>query len=917
MWNIGALAFVEPWVLLALATLPVLWWLLRQTPPAPQRIRFPAIRLLFDLVPREETPHRTPLWLILFRMLLAGLLIVALAHPLINPARELPGRGPLLLVIDDGWAAAARWQTRLQALGDLLDRAERERRSVLLLTTAPRADGQRIAVSELLAPADARRLVQAMAPQPWPTDRAAALAAIDRLQAPDGINVVWLSDGIADRAEDAGPALAARLQRLGSLTVMREPAEDLPLLLLPPASEPAAIELRLRRAAASGPRTIALRATGAEGRLVTREEIRIAAGDRQISHRLQLPAELRNRITRLAIESEDSAGATVLLDDSWRRRPVGLVSGAKELETQPLLGDLYYLHRALEPFSEIREGSVETLLQGKLAVLVLADIGTLTPEQIERLTVWVEQGGVLLRFAGNWLAQKSDPLLPVQLRGTDRAMGGAMSWEQPLQLSPFPASSPFAGLPIPPDVTVRRQVLAEPEIDLGEKTWARLADGTPLVTADRRGDGWVVLVHTTANADWSTLALSGLFVEFLQRMVGLAEGVADTTGDEPLPPLETLDGFGRLGPPPPVAVAALPDAIARGDIGPQHPPGYYGRSEMRRALNLATGIAELTTLGALPAGVTTTDYARSGESDLKPWLLAGVLALFIADMLIALALRGLLRPRRAAKRIAGTAALLCLLLPGVAGAQTAADDAPDATAIAATSQTHLAYVRTGIPDVDATSRAGLQGLTYLLNDRTAIEAGQPIGVDVETDELAFFALLYWPISPSQPALTDAALARINNYLRNGGTILFDTLDQDAGRAANPGAAGPGIGRLRELARGLDIPPLVPVPPDHVLTKAFYLMQEFPGRWPDGQVWVEQGEDRVNDGVSSVILGGNDWASAWAVDDSGRAMFAVVPGGERQREMAYRFGVNLVMYALTGNYKSDQVHVPAILERLGQ
>jgi uncharacterized protein DUF4159 len=110
---------------------------------------------------------------------------------------------------------------------------------------------------------------------------------------------------------------------------------------------------------------------------------------------------------------------------------------------------------------------------------------------------------------------------------------------------------------------------------------------------------------------------------------------------------------------------------------------------------------------------------------------------------------------------------------------------------------------------------------------------------------------------------------------------------------------------------------VPVPPDHVLTKSFYLLHEFPGRWNTGQVWVEPVEDRVNDGVASVIVGSNDWAGAWAVDGQGRPAFAVVPGGEPQREMALRFGVNLVMYVLTGNYKTDLVHVPAILERLGQ
>ena len=108
-----------------------------------------------------------------------------------------------------------------------------------------------------------------------------------------------------------------------------------------------------------------------------------------------------------------------------------------------------------------------------------------------------------------------------------------------------------------------------------------------------------------------------------------------------------------------------------------------------------------------------------------------------------------------------------------------------------------------------------------------------------------------------------------------------------------------------------------MPRDHVLTKAFYLLSDFPGRWTGAAVWVERRGGRHNDGVSSVIIGANDWAAAWAVDAFGTAQFPVVPGGELQREMAYRFGVNWVMYALTGNYKTDQVHVPAIIERLGQ
>ena len=147
----------------------------------------------------------------------------------------------------------------------------------------------------------------------------------------------------------------------------------------------------------------------------------------------------------------------------------------------------------------------------------------------------------------------------------------------------------------------------------------------------------------------------------------------------------------------------------------------------------------------------------------------------------------------------------------------------------------------------------------------------------------------------------------------GGIIVIDTRDAGSGAGFAPGADE----ALRRVARGLSIPALAPLTAEHVLARAFYLLPEFPGRFSGETVWVQRDQDRANDSVSPVIIGGNDWASAWAVDSAGRNPYAVIPGGQRQRVLAYRFGVNLVMYALTGNYKGDQVHVPSILQRLGQ
>jgi hypothetical protein len=134
--------------------------------------------------------------------------------------------------------------------------------------------------------------------------------------------------------------------------------------------------------------------------------------------------------------------------------------------------------------------------------------------------------------------------------------------------------------------------------------------------------------------------------------------------------------------------------------------------------------------------------------------------------------------------------------------------------------------------------------------------------------------------------------------------------------------------LRAILSSLDIPELEPVPRDHVLTKTFFLLADFPGRFTTGRLWVEAlpAEDnddierrpaRAGDGVSSILITSNDLAGAWAMRVDGQPMLPLVPGEPRQREFAFRAGVNIVMYATTGNYKADQVHIPALLERLGQ
>lgn len=907
----GGLAFASPWLLVALVALPVLWWLLRLTPPSPKLIPFPAIRLLFGLTPKEETPHRTPWWLILLRLAIAALLIVGLSHPLWNAAQPFARSGPLLLVVDDGWAAGPGWGERQALAEDLISEADREHRSVALLATAPQANGQLRPLS-LLSAGQAAAQMAALQPSPWPVDRAKALAALQAAEFAKDLNIVWLSDGVAGQKSDDDRALYDALGKRGQLTLMDDGAGAVPILMQPAEISAQGLNVRAVRAAAGAPQRINVRVLDRDSHSLGLVSLDFAADQTAATQKVELPIELRSRASQLVIEGSRSAGSVSLLDDSGGRKPIGVITDNATLGSQPLLGEIYYIQRALAPGNEVRIGDLATLSAQPISMMILPDQTALTQPERDDLMKWVERGGMLVRFAGERLSgTPDDTLLPVRLRQGDRVLGGALSWAQPTTLSAFPTNSPFAGLAVPKDVHVSRQVLAEPSIDLGNKTWARLADGTPLVTGAKTGQGYLVLFHVSANAEWSDLALSGLFVEMLDRLVDLAAGAPAAQADAttPLPPVSILDGFGRLGSVPAGAMPITAGDLDKGVVGPQHPPGFYGESKARHALNLSSVVKVLR-----PLGLAAQPLARAHTVDFKPWLLAAAFLLLIGDLLIALALRGLLIRPQVRGGAAATAAMLLAVLM-LAAPRAHAEPMSDKDIIAATASAHLAYVRTGAPEVDATSKAGLKGLTEVLLQRTSADVGDPVGLDLETDDLTFYPLIYWPVTDAQRQPSEAAITKLNKYLASGGLIFFDTADQNV--AGLSGGAGPGAARLQELTQGLDVPPLVPIPADHVLTRAFYLLKDFPGRWIGGSLWVEAANSRINDGVATVVVGSNDYASAWAIDDYGQPLYPVTPGGERQREMAYRFGINLVMYSMTGNYKSDQVHVPAILERLGQ
>lgn len=922
MFALGPIAFATPWLLMGLALLPVLWLILRAVPPAPVRRRFPGVALLLGLDDPEAETDKTPWWLLLLRMLAVAALIVGFAGPVLNPADRVAGQGPLLILSDGSWASARDWAARRDRIAALLDEAAADARPVAVATLTDLPPG-----APAFQPANlVAQTLQGLDPAPFAPTDAMIADWIDALGA-TRFDTIWVSDGLdhgwrADLVDD--------LRGRGILRVIEGRS---PVLALQPAVIDAGqVSVTVLRSPAGPARDVTVLAHGPDPagipRVLDRITVTFDAGATQATGAFDLPPELRNRVSRFEIAGQASAGTVALADDSLRRREIALFAGRDDREGLELLAPLHYLRRALAPSADVLDLPLLDALPANPDVVILADVAQLAPAEAEALTEWVSAGGILLRFAGPRLAGSEigrgadDPLLPVRLRSGGRSVGGAMSWGGPQSLRPFDDGSPFFGLDIPADVAVTAQVLAQPSPDLAQRTIAALGDGTPLVTRKTLGAGQVVLFHVTANAEWSSLPLSGLFMAMLDRLAVLSAaplpGDADLAGttwtaDQVLGAFGTLEDASRL---PGVAGADLLTA----PLGPRLPPGLYAGEDRRIARNVIAPGADLRP-AAWPADQPVEGLAATPPRDLAGLLLALALVLLIVDTVASMALSGKLRGRAAIAVLA-----LALILPGTPS-PAQQDGLSDADLIRATSRVVLAHVLTGNPDLDRLAEAGLFGLSQVLFNRTSIEPDAPMGVDLETAELSVFPFLYWPVDTTQPLPSDTAYAKLNAYLRGGGMILFDTRDANLAVA---GMETPGELALQRLAAPLDIPPLEPVPDDHVLTRTFYLLQDFPGRYASRLVWVEAAPPdaelvagmpfrNLNDGVTPVVIGGNDWAAAWAIGENGAPLLPVGRGnaGQQQREIAYRFGVNLIMHVLTGNYKSDQVHVPALLDRLGQ
>lgn len=918
---LSSLTFLNPWLLSGLIFLPALWFLLRVVPPAPRHIYFPAARFLEGLKPDSRTSSNTPWWILLLRLLTIAFLIIALARPVSNPDEALPGSGAIRIVMDNGWESAQNWQDQINTAESLLNRAAREKRAVFFMTTAPEPGKDKPLSIGPAGAGEVESALRGLALLPWPADYKAAADLLEKSSYKESVRSYWLSAGLSGNGHET---LVRRLQNQGALHFIMPETSNLPLLLAPGNTIGSNTNINIIAPAhLEKARDVVIQSYNNQGGLIDAQKVRFPANRLETPVELEIPTSIQNEISQIRLAGNNGAGGIIIFDDRNKRRHVGIATPRSESEIAPLIEDSYYLIRALEPYTDLQIAPLAELLDADPAVIVLPDTGALSSKELNNLESWVRNGGMLLRFAGPNMTQGEHFLTPVRLRKGGRALDGAMTWAEPSKLAPFPENSPLYGIDIREDITVNRQMLADPGIDIKDKAWAVLDDGTPLITADNLEDGILVLVHTTASPEWSNLALSGLYVEILRRIIRLSAGqVRNVSGMGPsLHPLLVLDGRGNLTQPESHVKPLPTDRFENMKPGPYYPPGLYGRTGYEQSFNLGGRIATPEAISSLPTGTVTAYYKTDNEKDLMPFFLLVALLLFMADWLIMLIMQissrfsgGFARRRITGRPVLKSVLVTFAFIGGIAlFAVPAAAQPENTTTLRYANDLHLAYIATDRPQENRRIEKGLENLSRTLTRRTSVEPAGVAALDPEKDDLVLFPFIYWPVFQNDAPLSDRATKNVQYYLDHGGMILFDLRAGTSGDTAYI-AGNAGNNTLQNVTAGLDIPPLSPMPKDHVIGKSFYLLTDLPGRYRGRPIWITEASAQSGNRVSPVIIGSHDWAGAWALAERDSNN---LPGGAHQYELSLRAGVNMIMYALTGNYKGDQVHLPHILERLGQ
>ena len=893
------IGFSNYYALFGLVIAPIIWIILKSFPPIPKSYSFSSLYLLEKVDYNSSKNNKTPLWLLIFRMLFFILIVLCFSEPHIKNKNNLNTNqhDKYIIIADIGWSMANDWAKFKKIVSDISKEAEKNSTDIIFFHSLLKSYKE---VKTFKSSESINAYLKSLSPLPIKFKESNLKFLLENSSILNNSKLFMISSIYDFNNFSKHIKNYNSIKDNSKLHFFINPVETLLAINKLEINQNKIICEISRIGKNNFNQTFFLKVNTINGEIIYNTSHEMTKDSKLTIVNLSFPIELINQIKYIEIVGQKHAGAKYYFDDFSKKKNIAILSDNEFYKESPLLSPIYYLKKSLNSEHLLTISTIDKVIKKKYSTIIVPETMKIPNEFEKNLKSWLLRGGTLIRFADQSLVRKKSNFLTTEdTFGTIRSIDGQLTIDKNLYISEFKKNSVFSGLKIPPDITITKQLVFN-EISDQVKILAKLNDDTPLVSMRNIGQGKIILFHIGANNSWSDLPISSLFPDMLNRLL-LFSKHESSPNLEGLNLRKEIDGFGNLIQTKKIVNISTFNEIKDSQPSIELPPGTYENDQISVALNLSTNINNLH-LDEAAKYSSISNYSFTDAKDLSPMILKILLTMFILDILITIMIKNNINIFK--YFIRGNNVILLLLFPLVFF-HIESSNAND---------TYLAYIKIKNKEINDISENGLNNLKNLLNTRTSISPKGVIGLNLKYDDIFFYPFIYWPLTKNLLKIEKTEVVKINNYINNGGIIFFDVIGFSR---SNLNLKDKKLKSIRDFLSNIEVKSLSLLPKDHTLTKSFYLLKKFPGKWDNRVLLIENSNLEYKDGVSSIILGFNDWAKAWSLDKNNKPLFPVIPGGERQRELAYRFGINIAVYSLTGNYKSDQIHSKSILDRLSK
>lgn len=890
------ISFANPEFFILLVLFPIIWVLFKDGLDNPNLKKFPAIVLIAKKKSSDISPNKSNYFSIFLKLLLFFLLVILLA----NPKQKDNEFNESIIILDNSWYSGTTWKSMIETVNLLID--SKKENEFTVFTTVSK-DNNKLNYLYKKKGFETKEFLKDIKPQAFkPEYRSLSKEILNFVQ--DDKMIFWFTNHYMDDEKSE----FYNLIKKKNIKVFNSKKYDFPQILTLLKQIDNNYRFSIFNPLKNETRFY-IDCYDERQRLIIRKEIinkEIDYNNGNLGNfSIELPKEINNLISYFKINNTMSASGVAIKSNNVKKKDVGLIQTNYQKNENEYYRANFFIRKAIESKYKVNSLPIEQLLLENKSLIISDDFDTTFFSSQEKILQWVAEGGTFLKFAGNkFMKHASDKNLDsflgiIPITKEVISMDGELSFEKNLSINQIYHESPFKGLKIPEKVKIRKYIGIPKLLENDINFWITLENGASIVTHNAYKKGNIIFVHLPANNEWSNISLSIFFSDLLYKIIEMSRGTDTKRVDQVFKPFKILDGYGKFIEANIDTLNLEQNSLQKIQLNYKTPAGIYKNDFGYHGLNISNFLKTQYEYSKLPKEIILNNFDKSAGLNLLKIIIILCIVTFIFETLYNFIKRSFLKFRFLNINI-----VLILIFFIYSPYSVFSDEK-----INYVEKTKIGYLETKIKEVDKISYNGLTQISKYISSKTSAVLGNPIKIDLELNEVDYFPLIYVPLIKTDRGPSFKAIKKLQNFINSGGILFFDC-------KATYGSlfVEDCLINFNQKFKDLDISTFRKLTLENTLSKSFYLLDNYPGR-KNEMVYIAFNNQINNDKVLSVIIGNNDWTGAWAKDKKNEYSLPLFSNDKEQRILSKRFGTNIVLYSLTGSYKSDQVHIPEILKRM--